>query len=98
MDSVEPENARGPDTVAVKSEPVPLPTRRPVSVVEPVPPNWAERVEVADTIPFVACNVPFRPVTVSALTVVVASVLEPKLAKPPRENMPDNPTFNPPPA
>ena len=38
MDSVEPENARGPDTVAVKSEPVPLPTRRPESVVEPVPP------------------------------------------------------------
>src|SRR4051812_47694632 len=38
MESVEPENARGPETVAVKSEPVPLPTRRPESVVEPVPP------------------------------------------------------------
>ena len=44
MDSVEPENARGPDTVAVRSEPVPLPTRRPVSVVEPVPPFATGRV------------------------------------------------------
>ena len=35
---MEPENESGPDTVAVKSEPVPLPTMSPESVVEPVPP------------------------------------------------------------
>ena len=46
IDSVEPENESGPDTVAVRSEPVPLPTKRPVSVVEPVPPFATPRVPV----------------------------------------------------
>ena len=44
IESVEPENESGPDMVAVKSEPVPLPTSRPVSVVEPVPPFATPRV------------------------------------------------------
>ena len=38
IESVEPENVRGEDTVSVCIAEVPLPTRSPVSVVEPVPP------------------------------------------------------------
>jgi len=98
MESVEPENASGPETVALRSEPVPLPTRSPESVVEPVPPKPTESVEVADTMPLVACSTPLKPPTVSELTLVVAKVLEPKLANPPRENMPERPTLSPPPA
>ena len=46
IESVEPENARGPETVALRSEPVPLPTKMPESVVEPVPPLAAPSVPV----------------------------------------------------
>ena len=39
MESVEPENERGAETVAVWSALAPFPTNTPVSVVEPVPPD-----------------------------------------------------------
>ena len=64
IESVEPENARGPETVALRSEPVPLPTRSPVSVVEPVP-------------PFATPSVPvrlFTPIDVVAIIFPVESV------------------------
>ena len=46
-----PENESGPDTVAVKSEPVPLPTKSPVSVVEPVPPFATVSAEFSVRVP-----------------------------------------------
>ena len=63
IESVEPEKLSGPETVAVSKLPVPLPTRRPVSVVEPVPPLGTVKAEpnVSEP-PMVAlpdvCNVP----------------------------------------
>ena len=57
MESVEPESDSGLEMVAVKSEPV-LPTRRPVRVVEPVPPFATPRVppklERDAQVPFIA--------------------------------------------
>ena len=51
MESVVPENESGAETVAVSSEPVPLPTKRPESVVEPVPPTLTASVVDAETTP-----------------------------------------------
>ena len=93
MARVLPENVRGPVTVAAVSEPVPLPVRRPPSVVEPVPPLATERVpvrrptlieEVATTLP--CALVERRPlmmlvmaseVVVALVAVTVASVVLP---------------------
>ena len=46
IESVEPENESGEDTVSVCSALVPLPTKTPESVVEPVPPFATPRVPV----------------------------------------------------
>ena len=70
IESVEPENESGLESVAVKSEPVPLPTRRPVSVVEPVP-------------PFATGNIPerlFIPMDVVAIILPVGSVAKTEFA------------------
>ena len=44
MESVEPERESGPEMVAVCTALVPLPTKSPESVVEPVPPLLTESV------------------------------------------------------
>ena len=70
IESVEPENVSGPETVALRSEPVPLPTRSPLSVVEPVP-------------PFATGKMPemlFTPMDVVAIILPVGSVAKTELA------------------
>ena len=51
MESVLPLKESGPETVADVIAPVPLPVRRPPSVVEPVPPKAVVRVVVPRTEP-----------------------------------------------
>ena len=62
--SVVPVKVNGPETVAVWTAPTPLPTKMPVSDVEPVPPYATEKEEVAETSPFTACRGPFCVPTV----------------------------------
>ena len=64
IESVDPENVRGEDTVSVCIAEVPLPTRIPESVVEPVP-------------PFATGSIPvrlFTPIDVVAIILPVESV------------------------
>ena len=73
MESVFPENARGPETDAAVTAPVPLPVKRPPSVVEPVPPCPTPRVPVMKLKPteVVATIFPVASVERSALVSVV---------------------------
>ena len=72
IESVVPENARGPDTVAVCTPLVPLPTRIPVSDVEPVPPLATVSALVRFSVLIVD-----EPVTASAVVVAPTNVAPP---------------------
>ena len=72
MESVLPEKLSGEDTVAVRRPPVPFPTRRPLRVVEPVPPKAVERVVVPMTEPLALVVRREEAMAVMARLVVVA--------------------------
>ncbi len=74
MESVEPEKDKGEEMVAVRSEPVPLPTRRPLSVVEPVPPLGTVRAVARLTAPPTLRTEEMVVEPVTARAVVVAPV------------------------